>query len=167
MDQDNRRGLSSSFSKFMTQEETEAIIARAGASEGDVVLIISDADTSNVLPQLGNLRNELAEKLNLIPRGYTTCSGSWNFPFFEYDKESGKYVAMHHPLPRRWTNASTILKPIRPRCARKPTICTQRRRAFKRLNPDNGSLIAKQDIRLAGIKRGGSPRGNSVTFWKP
>src|SRR5690606_24339862 len=45
-------GVTSSFSRFMTEDEIKAIVEKAGAEEGDVVLIISDGDTSNVLFQL-------------------------------------------------------------------------------------------------------------------
>jgi aspartyl-tRNA synthetase len=91
-------GISSSFSKFLTPEESDAIISRAGAREGDVILIISDADDFSVLTQLGSLRTELAGKLGLIPKGVYNLLWIVEFPFFEYDKESGTYVAMHHPF---------------------------------------------------------------------
>lgn len=90
-------GLASSFAKFLSQEEMDKILARAGAQPGDVVLIIADAKTSHVLPQLGALRVEVAKKLNIIPEGYHFL---WvvEFPFFEYDEDLGQFVAMHHPF---------------------------------------------------------------------
>lgn len=91
-------GMSSSFSKFMTEDEMNAIVEKAGAEEGDVILIISDGDTGSVLSQLGSLRTELAKKLDLIPKGVYNLLWIVEIPFFEYDRETGKYVAMHHPF---------------------------------------------------------------------
>ncbi len=90
-------GVSSSFAKFMTQEEMDGILAQTGAQPGDVVLIIADAKNGHVLSQLGALRGEVARKLEIIPQGYNLL---WvvEFPFFDYDEELGQYVAMHHPF---------------------------------------------------------------------
>ena len=90
--------ITSSFKKYMTQEETDAIISRAGAHEGDVILIISDADDGSVLSQLGSLRIELSHKLDLVPKGIYNLLWIVEFPFFEYDKETKTYNAMHHPF---------------------------------------------------------------------
>ncbi|MBQ7714265.1 MAG: aspartate--tRNA ligase [Clostridia bacterium] len=91
------QGTTSSFSKFMTEDEMNAIIARFGAKEGDVVLIMADTDTSAVLSILGLLRVEIANRLNVPREGYKFL---WvvEFPFFDYDKELGEWVAMHHPF---------------------------------------------------------------------
>ena len=90
-------GMKASFSKFMTEEEMNAILARAGAETGDVVLIIADTKTSHVLPQLGALRLEVADKLQIERKGYNLL---WvvEFPFFEFDEDLGQFVAMHHPF---------------------------------------------------------------------
>ena len=90
-------GMKASFSKFMTDEEMQAILSRAGAEEGDVVLIIADAKNSHVLTQLGQLRLEVAGKLGIERTGYNFL---WvvEFPFFEYDEDLGQFVAMHHPF---------------------------------------------------------------------
>lgn len=89
-------GMTSSFSRFMTEDEMKAILERADAGTNDVVLIISGGDTGSVLTQLGSLRIELAKKLGLIPKGVFNLFWIVDFPFFEYDKEAGEYVAMHH-----------------------------------------------------------------------
>ncbi len=90
-------GISSSFGKFMTDDEMNAILARAGAKKGDVVLIVGDTDDGVVLPTLGALRAEAAKKLDIIGDGYNFL---WvvEFPFFEFDRESGEWTAMHHPF---------------------------------------------------------------------
>ena len=90
-------GVSSSFAKFMTEDEMTAILAKAGAEKGDVVLIVADADNGVVLSTLGAVRLECGKRLGVIGKGYNFL---WvvKFPFFEFDKESGEWVAMHHPF---------------------------------------------------------------------
>ena len=90
-------GVSSSFAKFMTEDEMQGILTKAGAEKGDVVLIVADTDNNTVLSTLGAVRTECARKLDIIADGYNFL---WvvKFPFFEFDKESGEWVAMHHPF---------------------------------------------------------------------
>ncbi len=90
-------GIASSFAKFMSEDEMQAILAKAGAEKGDVVMIIADTDTNAVLSTLGAVRVECAKKLDIIGDGYNFL---WvvKFPFFEYDKENDEWVAMHHPF---------------------------------------------------------------------
>ena len=89
--------VASSFGKFMTEEQMNAIIERAGAEKGDVVFIIADTNDTSVMSILGALRLEAAKKLDIIGEGFNFL---WvvEFPFFEFDKESGEWVAMHHPF---------------------------------------------------------------------
>ena len=89
-----------SFAKFMAEGQLENILAAMGAEKGDVVLLVADKN-SVTLPVLGALRLAVAKKLDIIPKGFSFL---WivDFPFFEYDSESGEWVAMHHPftMPR-------------------------------------------------------------------
>ena len=87
---------SCSFAKFLTEEQFAAILARAGAEQGDVVFIIADRKAT-ALSTLGALRLEVARKLNIIPKQNKFL---WitEFPFFEFDEETGTYNAMHHPF---------------------------------------------------------------------
>lgn len=86
-----------SFAKFLKEDELKALIERLGAEKGDCVFIISDK-TSLALSVMGALRLTVAKELGIIPEG------KWNFlwitemPFFEYDEESGEWLAMHHPF---------------------------------------------------------------------
>lgn len=85
-----------SFAKFMTETEMAAIYERTGAEKGDVVLIV--ADRKNVaLSVLGALRLTVAKRLDIIPNKYNFL---WitEFPFFEYNEETGNWDAMHHPF---------------------------------------------------------------------
>ncbi|MBQ3970106.1 MAG: aspartate--tRNA ligase, partial [Clostridia bacterium] len=63
-------GIASSFSKFMTEEQMQAIVERAGAEKGDVVFIIADANDTSVMSILGALRLEAAKKLDIIGDGF-------------------------------------------------------------------------------------------------
>lgn len=89
-----------SFKKFMKEGELENILSEIGAEKGDVVLIVADKN-SVTLPVLGALRLVVAKRLDIIPNEFKFV---WivDFPFFEYDEESGQWVAMHHPftMPR-------------------------------------------------------------------
>ena len=80
-----------------TEDEIVAICDAAGCKQGDVLLIIADGDSSKVLTQLGQLRVEAANRLGVEREGFKFL---WvvEMPFFEYDAESGEYVAMHHPF---------------------------------------------------------------------
>ena len=85
-----------SFAKFMGEGELEKILAALGCEKGDVALIVADKDKVT-LPVLGALRLKIAKQLDIIPDGWNFL---WivEFPFFEYDDESGEWLAMHHPF---------------------------------------------------------------------
>ena len=88
---------SGSFLKHMTEAELESIFAAADCEKGDILLILADTDNNRVLAQLGQLRVEAANRLNVERNGYNFL---WvvEMPFFEFDYESGEWVAMHHPF---------------------------------------------------------------------
>jgi len=85
-----------SFSKFLTEEEMQEIIRLTGAEKGDVVLFCADRKKT-VLSVLGALRLTVAKRLGIIPDTYNFL---WitEFPFFEYNEETGNWDAMHHPF---------------------------------------------------------------------
>ena len=86
-----------SFAKFMTDAEMEALLAKAGAEQGDVVLIVADTVKKHVLTTLGSLRLEVADRLGIERTGYAPL---WitEFPFFEWNEETAAWDAMHHPF---------------------------------------------------------------------
>ena len=86
-----------SFAKFMTEDELAAIYSTVGLEKGDVMLICADKDKV-VLPTLGALRNILGKKLELIPQGQFNFLWITEFPFFEWNEETGAWDAMHHPF---------------------------------------------------------------------
>lgn len=85
-----------SFGKFMTGDETASILSALGMEKGDVALIVADKNKVT-LPVLGALRLKVAKQLDIIPDGYNFL---WitEFPFFEYNDETGSWDAMHHPF---------------------------------------------------------------------
>ena len=88
---------SCSFSKFMTEAQMAAIYERTGASRGDVIFIVADKK-STALSVLGALRLTVAKRLDIIPKNTFNFLWITEFPFFEYNEETGKYDAMHHPF---------------------------------------------------------------------
>ncbi|MBR6796927.1 MAG: aspartate--tRNA ligase [Clostridia bacterium] len=91
------QGVSSSFAKFMTEDEMNAIIKAMDAETGDVVLIMADSNVSALLSTMGLVRIETANRAGVEKTGFKPL---WvvEFPFFEYDKDLGDFVAMHHPF---------------------------------------------------------------------
>jgi len=85
-----------SFAKFMSEDEMNAIYERTGAEKGDVVLIVADRKKI-ALSVLGALRLTVAKRLDIIPDKFNFL---WitEFPFFEYNEETGNWDAMHHPF---------------------------------------------------------------------
>lgn len=90
--------VSSSFAKFLTEDENRALLERADAKPGDVVLIVGDVKNSLVLSVLGALRQEVAKKLDIVPKGQFNFLWITEFPFFDWDEDLQQFVAMHHPF---------------------------------------------------------------------
>ena len=86
-----------SFAKFMTEDEMNAILERTGAEKGDVVFIVADKKALT-LSVLGALRLTVAKRLDIIPQNQYNFLWITEFPFFEYNEETGNWDAMHHPF---------------------------------------------------------------------
>ncbi|MCC8123440.1 MAG: aspartate--tRNA ligase [Oscillospiraceae bacterium] len=89
---------SSSYQKFLTEEENAAILARAQAQPGDLLLIVGDAKNEVVFAALGALRCECAKRLNLLNKEDYRFLWVTEFPMFEFSEEENRFVAMHHPF---------------------------------------------------------------------
>ena len=87
----------SSFAKFMTEEELEALVRAMDGKPGDLLLFAADKDKV-VFDVLGNLRLELARQLDLLKKDDFRFLWVTEFPLFEYSEEDGRYVAVHHPF---------------------------------------------------------------------
>ena len=94
--------VTSSFEKFLSEEEKAALHKAAGAETGDVLLVVADAKNSTVFAALGALRLAVANKCGLIDPDKFNFLWVTDFPFFEYSEEDGRWMAMHHPftMPR-------------------------------------------------------------------
>ncbi len=90
-------GMKSPILKFISDAEKDAILERMGAENGDMVFIVADTDEIAEV-SLGQLRLELAERLELIPKDQFNFLWVIDFPLLEYDAEQGRYTAMHHPF---------------------------------------------------------------------
>ena len=90
-------GVKSSITKFLTQEEIDAILKTAGAEPGDVIMAVADKN-SVVYSALGHLRLELAKRFDLVKKTDYKVLWVTDFPLLEYDEEEKRYVAKHHPL---------------------------------------------------------------------
>lgn len=87
----------SSFAKFMTEEELNALVKTMEGEPGDLLLFAADKNKI-VYDVLGNLRLELARQLELLDKNEYRFLWVTEFPQFEYSEEEGRYVAMHHPF---------------------------------------------------------------------
>ena len=87
----------SSVDKFYDQDDLGKWANKTNAKKGDLILILS-GNKSEVRGQISALRLELAENLNL--RNPEEFAPLWitDFPLLEWDEESQKYHAMHHPF---------------------------------------------------------------------
>ena len=87
----------SSVDKFYDQEDLSNWAKKTNASKGDLIIVLS-GETTKVRAQLSALRLELAQNLNL--RNPNEFAPLWitDFPLLEWDDESQKYHAMHHPF---------------------------------------------------------------------
>lgn len=90
-------GISSPIAKFFEDDEIKNILERVSASEGDLILFVADK-LSVINDSLGNLRNELAKRLDLISDDEYNLVWITDFPLFEFDEEADRYVAKHHPF---------------------------------------------------------------------
>lgn len=88
---------SSSFAKFLTEDELSAVKTATNFKDGDILFIV--ADTSKVVfDSLGALRSEVARRLDLIDKTVYKFLWVTEFPLLEYDNEEGRFTAMHHPF---------------------------------------------------------------------
>lgn len=89
--------LKSPITKFLSQEEIDAILSRMGAEVGDIIMLVADKDDI-VFDALGNLRLELARRFELVDKNTFDLLWVTEFPMFEYSEEEKRLVAKHHPF---------------------------------------------------------------------
>ena len=89
--------ISSSYAKFLTDEENAAIRETMGAEAGDLVLIVADKNKV-VFDSLGALRCECAKRMGILDPMDFKFLWVTEFPLLEYSEEDGRFYAMHHPF---------------------------------------------------------------------
>ena len=87
----------SPITKFFSEEEKKALADRIEMEPGDLIFFVAD-QPKIVNEALGNLRNHLGRKLNLIDEGQFSFLWVTRFPMFEYDETEKRYQALHHPF---------------------------------------------------------------------
>lgn len=90
-------GIDSPIAKFFTEDEIKAILDRMDAKAGDLILFVADKNKV-VYDALGQLRLEVARKMDLIDKNKYNLLWVTEFPLFEKDEETGRMIAMHHPF---------------------------------------------------------------------
>lgn len=91
-------GETSSYEKFLSPDEAKAVRSALGAEPGDVLFLVASGENKVVYDSLGALRCNLARRFNLIDKSSPKILWITDFPMFEYSKEEGRWVAMHHPF---------------------------------------------------------------------
>ncbi|MGN8786416.1 aspartate--tRNA ligase [Blautia sp. HCP3S3_D9] len=87
----------SSFAKFMTDEEMDALVAAMDGKPGDLLLFAADKKKL-VYDVLGGLRLELAKQMDLLDKNEYRFVWVTEFPLLEWSEEENRFTAMHHPF---------------------------------------------------------------------
>ena len=87
----------SSFAKFMTDEEMDALVAAMDGKAGDLLLFAADKKKL-VYDVLGALRLELAKQMDLLDKNEYRFVWVTEFPLLEWSEEGNRFTAMHHPF---------------------------------------------------------------------
>jgi aspartyl-tRNA synthetase len=129
----------SSIKKFVDDAAFDSLRAALGANENDLALIVAGKPTL-VFDVLGSLRLRVAKEQGLIPDEAWNFLWVTNFPLFEWDEESQRYFAKHHPF------TSPSLEDL------------------DKLDTDRGAVLARAyDVVLNGLELG----GGSIRINKP
>lgn len=89
--------IKSSVGKFFSEDDLKEWGKRAGAEAGDLLLVMS-GEAMKTRKQLCELRLEMGNRLGLRDKNKFACLWVVDFPLFEWDDETQRYYAMHHPF---------------------------------------------------------------------
>jgi aspartyl-tRNA synthetase len=89
--------LKSSVDKFYSEDELTNWAAAFNAEKGDLMLVLA-GQTDKVRKQLNELRLEMGTRLGLRDKNNFAPLWVLDFPLLEWDEETGRYHAMHHPF---------------------------------------------------------------------
>ena len=90
--------VKSSVDKFYTQEKLQELKSAMNAEAGDLILILSGDNANKTRKQLCELRLEVARGLGLMKTNEYSCLWVVDFPLLEWDEETQRFYAMHHPF---------------------------------------------------------------------
>ena len=90
--------VKSSVDKYYSQETFQKLKDVFSAQPGDLLLILSGNETNKVRKQLSELRLEMGNQLGLRDKNKFVCLWVVDFPLLEWDDETQRYYAMHHPF---------------------------------------------------------------------
>lgn len=88
------------IAKFFNEEQTQSLFEAMNAHDGDLLLFVADAKYEVVCDALAALRNHLGKELNLYDPEAFAFLWVTDFPMFEYDDETQRFYAKHHPFTR-------------------------------------------------------------------
>ena len=103
--------VKSSFAKFMTEEQMQALIAAMYGEAGDLLLFAADKNKV-VWDSLGALRIELAKQLELLDKNEYRFVWITEFPLLEWSEEQNRFVAMHHPFTMPMEEDLQYIEPV-------------------------------------------------------
>ena len=89
--------LKSSVDKFYSQEILQKLVHKVGAEAGDLILMLC-GETTKTRKQLCELRLEMGSQLGLRNKDTFSCLWVVDFPLVEWDEETQRFYAMHHPF---------------------------------------------------------------------
>jgi len=93
-------GVQGPIAKFFTEEQLNALLKAMNAKDNDLLLFVSDAKYEVVCDALAAIRNYLGKELKLYDPNTFDFLWVVDFPMFEYDDETKRYYAKHHPFTR-------------------------------------------------------------------
>ncbi len=94
---ENGLAARSPIAKFLSDGEVRGLADATGASAGDLMLFVADAE-DRAAEVLGRLRNHVAEQYNLIDESVHAFVWILDFPLFEWDEDAQRWDAAHHPF---------------------------------------------------------------------
>ncbi|MDX1666946.1 MAG: aspartate--tRNA ligase, partial [Saprospiraceae bacterium] len=110
----------SSVDKFFSSDDMQAWANRLDARPGDLILILA-GEAESTRKQLGELRLEMGRRMDLMGKGVFKPLWVVDFPLLEWDEETERFYAMHHPftspkqedVPKMDSEDKDVLKSIR------------------------------------------------------
>lgn len=96
----NADGVQGPIAKFFNEEQMQRLLEAMNAKENDLLLFVSDVKYEIVCDALAAIRNHLGKELKLYDPHTFDFLWVVDFPMFEYDDETQRYYAKHHPFTR-------------------------------------------------------------------